>query len=231
VTQRVAEQVVQLQRPRVVADHGDEEVQPLQRVEVRPGPRVAGERLAAGRVELVQHARLQQEFAQPVVELREHLGGEEVEGLTVDRAARASAARPDQRQAQARRPAQRSLVQGLGSRRLDAGRRQQRQRLVAREAQVGGAQFGQQAGGAQPRQAAQRRLATRGDGHRPALGKARQHAVDEGERLRIVDMVQVVERDHAMRKLALLEGVDDLVGGPLLVARVGAGGHRGQCLG
>ena len=44
-------------------------------------------------------------------------------------------------------------------------------------------------------------------------------------------MVQVVERDHAMRKLSLLEGVDDLVGGALLVARVGAGGHRRQRLG
>jgi hypothetical protein len=152
-------------------------------------------------------------------------------GLAVDRAARAGAARPAQRQAQARRPAHRSPVQRLGGRGLHAGRRQQRQRLVAREAQVGGAQLGQQACRAQPRQAAQRRLAARGDGHRPALGKARQHAVDERQCLRIVDVVQVVEGDHAMRELALLERVDDLVGGTLLVARLGAGGHRGERLG
>ena len=77
----------------------------------------------------------------------------------------------------------------------------------------------------------ERRLAARGDGHRPGLGQARQHPVDEGEGLGVVDMVQVVECDHAVRDLALLERVDDLVGGTLLVARLGAGGHCGERLG
>ena len=104
VLQRVAEQIVQLQRARVVADDGDEQVQPLQRVQARPGAGVAGQRLAAWRIEFMQHAGLQQELAQLGPELRQHLGAEEVEGLAVDRAA-PPVARAHRRAPAAARPA------------------------------------------------------------------------------------------------------------------------------
>lgn len=142
----------------------------------------------------------------------------------------ADPARAAQGQAQSGRPTQGAAVQRLGDCRLHARGQQQRQRLLAGELQVGGAQLGQQPGGAQARQA-QRRLMARGDGHRPALGQARQQPIDEGQRLRVVEVVQIVERDHTACQLGLFERVDDLVGGALLLARVGAGRHRGQCVG
>ena len=72
------------------------------------------------------------------------------------------------------------------------------------------AQFGQLAGGAQPREP-QRRLVPRRQRDRPALAEARQPQLEEREAGRVVDVMQVVEHDHAVRDVARLERVDELV--------------------
>ena len=174
VVQRLRERVVQLQRSRLVADHVAN--RPRRSSGSRCGP--AGGRRSAprtARVELVQHAGPQQELAQPVVDCASTSEARKSNARR-SMACRGGAARPVQRQTQPGRPAHRSLSSCLRRRSastpVDDSSASASSRMKLRSA---GAQFGHHAGGAQPRQAAQRRLAARGD--RPP-SSAREGAAD-----------------------------------------------------
>ena len=137
--------------------------------------------------------------------------------MAVDRArpgrqppARAASAGPRlQGQPQPGRPALRALEEPLAFVAVESRRLHEPARLVALEAQVLEPELGDLAQRAQARQR-QRRVEPGGDRQRPARGEALHELVEEREHRRVVDAVQVVDDDHAMRHRAGVERVDQL---------------------
>ena len=170
VLQRLAEQVVQLQRRLGGVERADEQAQAVELVHQQRRARIARDRRGTRRRQLGQHRCAQQEAAQFGVLLGYDLGGEEVEHRAVARH-RGPAGAARQAQAQPRGPALRAFEQRVGLARVVPGSLGQGLHFVAVELQVGLPELGHLAQRAQPCQR-QRRIVARGHRQRPARAQA-----------------------------------------------------------
>lgn len=118
-----------------------------------------------------------------------------------------AAGRSADRDLQACGPAVRAIEHAVDDRLVDAGCARELSRLAARELQLELPELGELAGRTQARE---RRLGSRSDRHRPARAHALDQAIEEAEERAVLDAMNVVEHDDAVRDLAGIERVDHL---------------------
>ncbi len=228
---------MQAQRQLRPFEAGDEQPALFDLFQPLRGPRVLRDLPATRCAQLRQHRAAQQEVPQLGRHVRQHLSRQVVEHMAVERrrAQRAGGGtaigQRVQRQAQAHRPALCARQQLLWRHaRGRAGRGlQQRFHLAGIELQIALAELGQLALHAQPGQGQRRRVAAAQHQH-PVRGQAGQQQVQKLEHARVLDAVQVVEHDHAARRFAGGQHVEQLVG-RLAALRARAGDAAGQHIG
>ena len=201
----VAQDAVVAEPAELVADRHDEQVRPLELAQALVGAGVLEHRVAQRPRELEPHRAAQQEAPRAVVELGQHLAGEELVHVLAralqrahPRLGRVVPAQPQRGQVHRRRPALRARRQrrdGIGVEldAVDGG--EHRPHLLRRERERRRPDLGEPALGAQPRDPQARNGA--GDQHEAdVLGERVDRHVERPQTVLVGDRLQVVDHDH-----------------------------------